>query len=293
MVKGFAGMVLGLLAVVLIVASPAFSEEDKLVQTAIETIRKQMRLPKEVDVKFLEKKEGPIPEFYSIKLLLLTPAWEVPVVLYVDRAGERVIAGSLFVKGENITRKEAGERRPRRIDLGKFEVEKSPFRGASAAQVTLVEFSNFECPFCLESWTKMKEMIEKYPKEIQYVFKHFPFQTKGETFTLSEMAAAAQSLGNEAFWLVHDYLFSGEGQALSKSEREVVQQRVEQLLKGNNLEVKAFREALESGKARKRVEEDMALGSRYQVVGTPTIFINGELIQGPLSEEILNRYLKK
>ena len=293
MLKRFAGMVLSLAVFFLIFSSPASSEEDHLVQVAIETLKNQMRLPKEVEVKFLEKKEGPLPDFYSIKLLLLSPAWEVPMILYVDRAGERVIAGSLFVRGENITRKEAGEPRARKIDLGKLEVEKSPFRGAAEAQVTLVEFSNFECPFCMESWLKMKEMIEKYPKEIKYVFKHLPFQTQGETFVLSEMAAAAQALGNEAFWLIHDYLFSGEGQALNKGDREAVKQRIEQLLKEKGFEVKAFQEALENGKARKRVEEDMALGNRYQISRTPTVLINGEMIQGPLTEETLGRYFRK
>jgi protein-disulfide isomerase len=293
MLKRFSGMVLSLAVFFLIFSSMASSEEDKVVQVAIEALRTHMRMPREVEVKFLEKKESPIPDFYSIKLLLLAPAWEVPVIVYVDQAGERVIAGTLFVKGENITRKEAGEPRPRKIDPGKLEVEKSPFRGASGAQVTIVEFSNFECPFCLESWMKMKEMLEKYPKEIKYVFKHFPAQAKGETVDLSEMAAAAQPLGNEAFWLIHDYLFSGEGQGLNKGEKGAVRQRIEQLLKEKNLDVKVFQEALDNGMARKRVEEDIALGRRYQILGTPTIFINGEMIQGPLTEETLGRYLRK
>jgi protein-disulfide isomerase len=293
MLKRFAGMALFLAVFFLIFSSPASSEEDKLVRAAIDTLKNKMGVPREVEVKFLEKKEGPFPDFYSIKLLLLTPGWDVPLIVYVDRAGERVIVGTLFVKGEDITRKEAGEARPSKIDLRKLEVEKSPFRGASGAQITIVEFSNFECPFCLDSWTRMKEMLEKYPREIKYVFKHFPFQTQGETFALSEMAAAAQPLGNEAFWLIHDYLFSGEGQALNKSEKGVVKQRIEQILKEKNFEVKAFEEALENGKARKRVEEDMALGNRYRISGTPTGFINGDLIQGPITEETLGRYLRK
>ena len=273
-------------------ASQGMGQDDKVVQMAVETVKTQMRLPKGMEVKFVEKKESPIPDFYSVKLLLLARDREIPTIVYVDKAGEKVIIGTLFIKGENTTRKEAGEPRPRKIDLEQLEIEKSPVRGPLGAKVTIVEFSNFECPYCLRSWVKAKEILEKYPKEIKYVFKQFPIQPKGRTFDLSEMAAAAQAIGNEAFWLVHDYLFSEEGQALIKSEKEGVRQKIEQLLKEKHFDVKVFQTALENGKARKRVEEDMALGARYQVSGTPRVLINGEMIQGPFTEKALDRYLK-
>jgi protein-disulfide isomerase len=277
----------------LVLASQGFAEDDKIVQLAIDTVKTQMRFPKGMEVQFAEKKESPIPDFYSVKLLFLARNREIPMIVYVDKAGEKVIIGTLFIKGENMTRKEAGDPRPRKIDMGQLEIENSPFRGPGGAKVTIVEFTNFKCPYCQKSWTKMKGMLEKYPKEIKYVFKHFPFQAKGETYDLSEMAAAAQSIGNDAFWLVHDYLFSGEGQAMNKSEKGVVKQKIEQLLKENNFDVTVFQAALENGKARKRVEEDLALGNRYQVSGTPAVLINGEMIQGLLTEQVLERYLKK
>jgi protein-disulfide isomerase len=276
----------------LFIASEGFVQDDRVVQMAIETVKTQMRLPKGMEVQFVEKKESPIPDFYSVKLRFLARNREIPTIVYVDKAGEKVIIGTLFIKGENMTRKEAGDPRPRKIDMEQLEIEKSPFRGPSGAKVTIVEFSNFECPYCLGSWIKTKGMLEKYPKEIIYVFKQFPFQPKGRTFDLSEMAAAAQAIGNEAFWLVHDYLFSEEGQTLIKSEKEGVREKIEQLLKEKHFDVRLFQTALENGKARKRVEEDLALGNRYQVSGTPTVLINGEMIQGPFTEKALDRYLK-
>jgi protein-disulfide isomerase len=291
MVRHF--FLIGICFLSLLFPPQGLAQDDRIAQIAIDAVKTQMRIPKGMEVQFVEKKESLIPGFYSVKLLFLARDKEIPTIVYVDRAGEKVIIGTLFIKGENVTRKEAGDPRPRKIDMGLLEIEKSPFRGPSEAKLTVVEFSNFECPYCQGSWTKMKEMLEKYPKEIKYVFKHFPFQAKGETFDLSEMAAAAQFIGNEAFWLVHDYLFSGEGQALNKSEKEAVRRKIEQLLKEKNYEVKAFQAALEIGKARKRVEEDMVLGNRYQISGTPTVLINGEMIQGPFTEETLDRYLNK
>ncbi|RPJ11980.1 MAG: hypothetical protein EHM36_00375 [Deltaproteobacteria bacterium] len=275
------------------IPSQSFSQGDKIVQLALSTIKSQMRLPKEAEIQFVEKKESPIQDFYSVKFIVMTSAWEIPLIVYVDKAGERIITGNLFVKGENVTRKEAGEPRSRKIDLGKLEIEKSPYRGSPEAKVTLVEFSNFECPYCLNSWGKTEEILGKHSSEIKYIFKHFPFQNKGRTFELSEIAAAAQAIGNEAFWLVHDFLFSPEGQILVPQGKEAVKEKAEQLLKEKGFDMKGFHGALDNGRARKRVEEDMALGNRYQVSGTPTVFINGEMHQGPLTEQALDRYLKR
>ena len=182
-----------------VLISQGFAQEDRLVQVAIETFKSQVRLPKEAEIKFLEKKDSPIPGFQSVKLSVLVPTREVPVVVYVDAKGEMVILGNLIIKGENVTKKEAGEPKARKIDMAQLGMDKSASRGGVQPKMTIVEFANFQCPFCVKSWKKMKELLEKYPQEIRYVFKHFPLQPKGIQFELSEMAAATQQVSQEAF----------------------------------------------------------------------------------------------
>ena len=164
---------------------------------------------------------------------------------------------------------------------------------SESATVTLVEFSNFQCPHCLDSWTKLKPLLGKHPKEIRYIFKHFPFQPDGKTFELSEMAAAAQEVSPEAFWLVHDFLFTSEGQNVAKLERKAVQMKVEQLLREKNYDVKAFQTAVESGKAKQKVLEDMALGNRIRITATPTKIVNGDLIVGSTGNGVFEKYLSE
>jgi protein-disulfide isomerase len=269
------------------------AQEDKIVQVAIETIRTQMRLPKGMEVKFVEKKDSPIPGFYSVKLILLGPDREIPVVVYVDEAAEKVILGVLFIKGENVTRKEAGEPRPRKIDMGQLEIGKSPFRGAAQPKVTIVEFSNFQCPYCVRSWKKMKELMERYPQDIKYVFKHYPLRSEEKTFELSEMVAASQEVSNEAFWVVHDFFFSDEGQVFVNGDKEVSKQKIEGILKEKGYDVKVFEEALETGKGKRRVEEDVAVGNKIPVMETPTTIVNGNLIGGSITDKTVERYLGK
>jgi len=272
---------------------PGFAQEDKTVQAAIEAVKAQVRLPRGIEVKFVEKKESPLPGFYSIKLILMAPDREIPMIVYVDAGGERVILGSLIVKGENLTRKEAGEPKPRKIDFGQLELDKSPFRGPAGAKVTVVEFSNFQCPYCLASWKKMRELLEKYPQDIKYVFKHFPLQSQGKSFELSEMVAATQEVSNEAFWAVHDFFFSDEGQPLVNVERESMKQKIEEILKEKGYDVKAFQTALETGKGKRRIEEDMRVGNKIPVMGTPTTIVNGDFVSGPILEKAVEKYLGK
>jgi len=282
-----------LLLIPLIFSQTGFSQEDKIAEVAIHTFRTQIRLPPGTEIKFLEKKESPIPDFYSVKLIIVYPDKEVPVVIYVDNAGEKVIIGNLFIKGENVTAKEAGPHRLKKVDMATLDMDKSPSIGPKGAKVTIVEFSNFQCPYCTESWAKLKTLLTKYPKDLRYVFKHFPFQPFGKTFELSLIAAAAQEVSNEAFWLVHDFLFTNEGQSAASLEKKALQSKIEQLLREKKHDVKAFQKALELGHGQKRVLDDMALGDKLRITGTPTKIINGDMIIGLTPDSSLERYLGK
>jgi protein-disulfide isomerase len=280
-----------LIAFILMVSGSALSQEDKIVQVAIDTFRANVRLAEGTEIKFVEKKDAPIPDFYSVKLVVMLPDKEMPAIVYVDNKGERVFLGTLFIKGENVTLKEAGPPKPRKIDMGILDAEKSPSLGDKGAKVFIVEFSNFQCPHCMDSWIKLQNLIQKHPKEIRYIFKHLPFQSQGKTFELSEMAAAAQEVSNEAFWVVHDFFFTDEGQSTAMLDREAIKKKIEQLLKGKGFDVGMFQSAFKTGKATKRVYDDMALGNKLRVTATPTKIVNGDLIVGSVPENTLERYL--
>ena len=273
--------------------TPVLAQDDKIVQAAMETFKAQIRIPPGTEIKFAEKKEGPIPGFYSVKLLLSAIDKEIPVVVYVDKSGEKVFIGNLFVKGENVTVKEAGPPRAKKIDMRALDVDQSPSIGPKDAKVTIVEFSNFNCPYCAASWQQIRKSIEKHPQNIRYVFKHLPLQSQGKTFELSEMAAAARELNDEAFWIVHDLLLSSEGQALVKGEIEPLKQKVEQILKERGYDLKIFKNSLESGSAKRKVGEDLALGNKMRVTSTPTKVVNGDIIIGSTANNVLEQYLTK
>ena len=81
--------------------------------------------------------------------------------------------------------------------------------------------------------------------------------------------------------------------SVAKLDRKAVQLKIEQLLREKNHDVKAFQTALESGKGKQRVLEDMALGNKLRITGTPTKIVNGDIIVGSSPDNVLERYLGK
>jgi len=124
------------------------------------------------------------------------------------------------------------------------------------------------------------------------VFKHFPLQPKGIQFELSEMAAATQEVNQEAFWAVHDFFFSDEGQTFVKKDREVVKKKIEEILKEKGYDEKLFQTALDTGKGKKKVEEDILTGNKIGVRGTPSIVVNGDFIGSTITDKMVEQYLK-
>jgi len=98
---------------------------NNIVQLAIQTVRIQAGLSEEVELKLVEKRESPIPDFIMVKLLVVGKHGEVPIVVYVDRSAEKVILGDLFIRGENITLKETGNPRISKVGSKSLETGKT------------------------------------------------------------------------------------------------------------------------------------------------------------------------
>ncbi len=124
MLKVFFGL-MALLTISLLSTINNPLKENNIVQLAIQTVKIHADLSEEVEVKLVEKRESPIPDFYMVKLLVVKKDREVPIVVYVDRSAEKVILGTLFIKGDNATLREAGEPGISKIYSGGLEPGKT------------------------------------------------------------------------------------------------------------------------------------------------------------------------
>jgi len=150
------------------------------------------------------------------------------------------------------------------------DIKGSPMRGSADAPVTLVLFTDFECPFCTRVVPTLEQLLEEYDGKINLVFKHLPLPFHANAQKAGEAAMAAHAQGK--FWEMHDLMFENQ-QALSVDD---LKRYAAQL----GLNVTRFSAELDSGAYAAAVAADMAAASVAGVSGTPTFIINGKLFVG-------------
>ena len=133
--------------------------------------------------------------------------------------------------------------------------------GNDEAKVTIVEFSDFQCPACKQAQYLVKEILQQYPDQIRLVYRHFPLiQIHKNAFAAAELAEAAY--GQEKFWEMHDLLFERQGEWAENKEK-----------------LEEYRRALgidEAGDYKELVQRDIRDGQALGVNATPTFFVNGK-----------------
>jgi protein-disulfide isomerase len=154
---------------------------------------------------------------------------------------------------------------PVKIDLGA-----APVKGPNNAKVTLVVFSDFQCPFCSRAVPTLKQVEDTYKGKVRIAFKQLPLPFHDKAVLAGEASLAAHEQGK--FWEYHDKLFANQ-QALDRPSLEKYAQEL-------GLNVSKFKAALDSNKFKKQVEEETKQGNSIGATGTPTFFVNGKSLVG-------------
>jgi protein-disulfide isomerase len=159
-------------------------------------------------------------------------------------------------------------------DAVNIPIANSPFNGPANAPVTLVEFSDFQCPFCYKAVAPLNTVLKAYPTQVKLVFKQFPLVESHPEAAISAAAAMAANQQGK-FWQMHDAMFANHG-SLSR-------QAIMGWAAGLGLEMKRFAADLDSPAIKQAVKQDMEDGNKAGVDATPTIFIDGQKYNGALS----------
>lgn len=161
--------------------------------------------------------------------------------------------------------------KPRRPSFP-VEVGNAPMTGGKDAKVTIVEFSDFQCPFCAKGADVLKEIKKKYGNKVKIAFKNFPLPFHNHAETAAVAGLCANEQGSEYFWKYHDEMFANQdsldAEGLKKMAKKV------------GLKADAFEKCLGENKYLAQVKADMEEGRKVKVKSTPTFFINGKLING-------------
>jgi protein-disulfide isomerase len=166
------------------------------------------------------------------------------------------------------------------MEAPRFEValsDSDPSLGSATAPVTLIEFSDFQCPFCLRVAPTLKKIRQTYGDKVRIVWKDFPLtQIHPQAFKAGEAGHCAAEQGK--FWEYHDQLF-GNQQALLPDD-------LKRYAATAGMDAGRFNTCLDTSKHAERVREGVAQGTRLGVNSTPTVFVNGRRVSGAQPYEV-------
>jgi protein-disulfide isomerase len=158
-------------------------------------------------------------------------------------------------------------------DPVKIDVDGSPVRGPADARITLVEFSDFECPYCSAAVKQVDTVMAAYPKDVKLIYKQFPLSMHPHAQLAAEASLAAREQGK--FWEMYDLLF--------KNFRQLSRTNINAMAKEVGLDMAKFQSDLDSRKYKAVIEKDLADGEAAGVYGTPAFYINGKQYNGEVT----------
>jgi len=194
---------------------------------------------------------------------------------HLEEEAKRQVVDSIIAKADT------------KIELTRPRVELrpgGPSRGPADAKVTIVEFSDFQCPFCQRAKPVLDEVEKRHPKDVRIVYRHLPLDSLHPRARASAEAASCAADGNK-FWEYHDKLFANN-RALSDEELRKYAAEV-------GLEAAAFDECVKSRKHASAVEADVEEAKKLGITGTPAFVVNGIVMTGLQTPDALDVVIKE
>lgn len=225
---------------------------------------------------FWKKSWGKVLIVLGVIFLILLIIWSVMVFSFTKRilAGEDL---SHYAGEDSFTQTDAYERAAQSaVALVDVESSDDPSLGDDDAPIVVVEFLDFECPFCAAEFPIIREMVTKYPDQIKYIVRDFPLEDLHPGATLAAQASECAHEQNR-YWAYHDKLF--------QNQQEFTQEVLVDLASQVGLEVQDFQQCLEQERYLAEVLEDFQDGIDAGALGTPTFFVNGYKLQGVVPQD--------
>jgi protein-disulfide isomerase len=157
------------------------------------------------------------------------------------------------------------------LEPPRFEIAASgPAKGPADAPITLIEFSDYECPFCKASENVVKQVLERYPTQVKLVFKHYPLPTHPKARPAAEAALCAAEQGK--FWEFHSLLFQNAPQ--------IAPEQLVGIANAAGLDTPKWQECIAAKRNSAQIDADLEVGKSAGVAGTPAFYVNGVPVSG-------------
>lgn len=194
-----------------------------------------------------------------------------------EAAAGKPAAGIRKALAESPLVKAAAQRDRILLDPVPLPTQGAPSKGPANARVTIVEFSDFQCPFCVKAVGELNAVLKAFPNDVRLVYKQFPLDTHSQAALAARASLAAHEQGK--FWELHDRMYA-ESQAIER--RTIIN-----WAKALGLDMPRFLKKLDDPTVQATVRREFEEGSQAGVSATPTIFLNGRKYQGPIEVRLL------
>lgn len=250
-------------ASLLFLASVASAADDAGSQKLIEYYRRKSNVPAGAPVTVESMEASPISG--AKKGVLSAGGRKVEFIVSDD--GRYAVFGEL----EDLTVD------PFKAVMEKIDLKGRPMKGPKDATVTIVEYSDFQCPFCTRGYeTLEKQVLKEYGDKVRFVYKHFPlgFHPWAQPAAVGTECASDQDPA--AFWELYSFYFENQKELNPQNLKD----KSKEVLGKTKIDVVKWEECFDGNKTLPRVQADMAEGQSVGVSGTPAFIINGRLVSG-------------
>jgi len=171
-----------------------------------------------------------------------------------------------------------------RVNMGAVSLDDRPTQGPANAPVTIVEFADFECPFCAHAFSVIETLVNTtYKDKVKVIFKAYPLNVHPWAIKSAEAAECARLQNPAAFWDFARYFYTNQG-TINVSN---LQDNVKKLAKQQKLDEPSLKACMDSPQTEARIKQDQLDGNTIHVSSTPTFFVNGIPIVGLPDNKIL------
>jgi len=234
------------------------------------------------DVKITDKDIDSFIKTQNIPQEHINPQVKEKIKSYLEIEKKKEFVDKWLAEQTKKTPVEVYVAKPRRPTFP-VEVGSAPAFGDKNAKVTIIEYSDFQCPYCAKGAEITKEIKKKYGDKVRVAFKNFPLPFHNHAETAANAGLCANEQSPEGFWKLHDEMFAHQD--------SLDVEGLKKLGKSVGLKMDLFTKCVTENKYLTNVKADMEEGKRAKVKSTPTFFVNGQLVNGAQPIEVFSEII--
>jgi len=258
-------------------AGPAELTPPQLQKKVEAQVRKLFALGPSFTIKVGTPAESQLPGLLTVNVEVASEGGSDSVPFYISKDGRYLMRGEIF----DTTKDPFADTRAQITLAG------APFKGPANARVTVVEYSDFQCPTCRGLYSIIKAVQPQFP-QVKFVFKDFPLeQIHPWAMTAASAGRCAYQQKPEAFWQLHDKIFDNQ-EIISAT---TVWQTMLDYARDAALDVDSFRACMSLPATKAVIQKSVAEGTKLKIANTPTVFVNGRRFIGA-DRQTLEQYIR-